>query len=218
MIAKILSTFAVAWLLGVPAATTVHAADTPREPKAPYKVEGFYLEGCACDLPCPCELTGLKHGCQGVGGVRLRGDSSYDGVSLAGCKIAYAGMPGKWVRLYIDAKSDAQAAAARGLAKAAFKSWGDIESVRDVKIEMGHKDGKYHLKVDGGTVIDLSSEPVLGGDGKNPLSYSNTRNLFSRTFRQARTLNCTFKDGNREFKLKDSNSYFNESMRNEGKL
>jgi hypothetical protein len=218
MTTKIISVFVFTLLLGALVATKAVAADTPKEQTLPFKVEGMYLEGCACDMPCPCELTGLKSGCEGVGAVRLRGDSSYNGVSLSGCKIAFALVPTKWVRLYIDAKSEAQAAAAREFVKAAFKKIGTIEEVRNAKVELGQKEGKYYLKVDGGKVMDLLSEPVLGGDGKTALSYSNTKNLFTRTFRQGRTLNCTFKDGDRAFKLKDSNSYFNERMNNEGKL
>jgi hypothetical protein len=179
------------------------AADQPAASAKPFKVEGLYLEGCGCDC---------------VGAVRLRGESSYNGVSLAGCKIAYATVPTKWVRLYIEAKGEAQLAAATEFAKAAFAKFGTIESARAAKIEMGQRDGKYFLRVDGGKVINLSSEPVLGGDGKTALSYSNTKNLFTRTFRQAKTIQCTFKDGNREFHHKETNSYFNEYMKNEGNL
>jgi hypothetical protein len=213
-----LAVLAVILAVSCSAALSALAADEPAAATKPFKVEGLYLEACGCDLPCPCELIGLKHGCEGVGAVRLRGDSSYNGVSLAGCRIAYATVPTKWVRLYIDAKGEAQLAAAMEFAKAAFAKFGAIEEARAAKVEMGQKDGKYYLRVDGGKVINMTSEPVLGGDGKTALSYNNTKNFFTRTFRQARTINCTFKDGNRQFQHKDTNSYFNETMKNEGKL
>src|SRR5205807_6337661 len=39
--------------------------------KLPFSVSGTFVEGCSCSGPCPCELTGVAHGCNGVGGVAV---------------------------------------------------------------------------------------------------------------------------------------------------
>src|SRR5690349_19446190 len=80
--------------------------------KKPYQAAGTFVEGCSCSAPCPCELVGLKMGCEGVGFLALTG-GKYDNIDLTGAKIAYAAAPGTWVRLYVDAKDAKQKAAAK---------------------------------------------------------------------------------------------------------
>src|SRR4051794_6944000 len=77
------------------------------EAKSPFTVAGTYVEGCSCSAPCPCQLTGVAHGCNGVGAITLT-SGSYRGVALNGVKIAYATVPGEWVRLYVDVRDPQQ--------------------------------------------------------------------------------------------------------------
>ena len=35
--------------------------------KSAYSAAGTFVEGCSCNAPCPCQLTGVAHGCTGVG-------------------------------------------------------------------------------------------------------------------------------------------------------
>jgi hypothetical protein len=43
--------------------------------KQSYNVSGTFVEGCSCSAPCPCELTGIAHGCDGVGALMLNSGS-----------------------------------------------------------------------------------------------------------------------------------------------
>jgi len=183
-----------------------------------WKMQGVFVEGCSCNAPCACELTGdVEMGCQGVGALELNG-GSYMGADLKGAKIAYAGVPGQWVRTYVDAKSDKQREAAMEFAKGYFKDWGTMEASKAAKIDIMGKDGKYTVKVDDGKIFALETEPVLGGDGKTPVTHTNTKSKLSPIFKQAKTMSCTFQDGERKFELKSSNSYFNDKVKSEGML
>jgi hypothetical protein len=180
-----------------------------------FEVEGQFVEGCSCNAPCPCELTGLAHGCQGVGAIELTG-GTYEGVDLSGVKIAYATVLGQWVRLYVDSKEASQRHAARAFGRAAFKMFGKVEAIKDARIALKGSEGSYTLSVDGGKIMTLTTKPVLGGDKKTPLVYSNINNPLSSTVMQAKTVSGRFKDGPRSFTLKDSNSYFNPDVKSSG--
>ena len=183
-----------------------------------WSAKGTFVEGCSCNAPCSCELTGdLEAGCQGVGAVELSG-GKYMGTDLTGAKIAYAGLPGQWVRIYVDAKNDKQRDAAMEFAKGYYKSWGTVEDSKAAKIDIMGKGGKYTVKVDDGKIFALETEPILGGDGKTPLTHTNTKSKLSPIFKQAKTLTCTFQDGERKFELKSSNSFFNDKLNSQGTL
>ena len=80
--------------------------------KQPYKVSGVYTETCACSVPCKCELTGdVPSSCVGVGAFKITA-GDIGGADLSGVSIAYAGKPGEWVRIYIDAPDHMHRAAA----------------------------------------------------------------------------------------------------------
>ncbi len=188
------------------------------EEKHEYRVAGVFVEGCSCNISCPCDMPGgVKHGCQGVGAITLK-SGSYQGVDLAGGKIVYATSPGSWVRLYIDAPGPRQQEAATAYAKATFSAFGKIEAVKTAKIDLSGKDGRYTLTVDGGTIVQLSTEPVVGADQKTPVTHTNTLIPFSPTIMQGRTLKGSFHDGERSFTLEGSNSYFNDRMQSSGKI
>ncbi|MCF6156301.1 MAG: DUF1326 domain-containing protein [Candidatus Brocadia sp.] len=180
-----------------------------------YSVKGVFVEGCNCNIPCACELFGLETGCHTVAVLSLS-DSSYDGVDLSGAKIAYATKPGDWVIIYIDAKDDQQKQAAIRFTKGIFGNYGKVEKADSAKIEFSGKDGNYTVKVDDGKIMQLTTEPVLGGDNKTPVMHTNTKSKLTPVFMQGRVISGSFNDGERKFELKGSNSYFNANMHCEG--
>jgi hypothetical protein len=197
----------VIFLLSV---TNVHAG-------VKYSVKGVFVEGCSCNIPCACELFGLETGCHTVAALSLS-DSNYDGVDLSDAKIAYATKPGDWVIIYVDAKDDKQKQAAIKFAQGACGHYGKIEKANSAKIEFSGKDGNYTVKVDGGKILQLTTEPILGGDNKTPVTHTNTKSKLTPVFMQGRVVSGNFSDGERKFELKGSNSYFNTSMQCEGSL
>jgi hypothetical protein len=53
-----------------------------------YRVVGTFVDGCACNVPCPCTFAGsLKEGCNNIGIVALT-SGTFKGVELAGAKTA----------------------------------------------------------------------------------------------------------------------------------
>ncbi len=202
--------FSVTAVLG---ATSVLA-----EEKLEYRVVGITMEGCSCNIPCPCAMKegGFRHGCQGVGAMMLT-SGTYKGVDLAGAKIVFAAVPGNWVRLYVDAK-DPQRGAATAFAKAAYSGFGKIEAVKNASIDLAGQSGRYTLTVDGGKIMRLTTEPVLGGDKRTPIAHTNTYIPWSPTVMQGRTVKGSFHDGDRSFTLEGGNSYFNDRMDGRGKI
>lgn len=202
--------FSVTAVLG---ATSVLA-----EEKLEYRVVGTTMEGCSCNIPCPCAMKegGFRHGCQGVGAMMLT-SGTYKGADLTGAKIAFAAVPGNWVRLYIDAK-EPQREAATAFAKAAFSGFGKIEAAEKASIDLAGQGGRYTLTVDRGKIMRLTTEPVLGGDKSTPITHTNTYIPWSPTLMQGRTVKGTFRDGDRSFSLEGGNSYFNDRMDSSGKI
>ncbi|HUJ10238.1 MAG TPA: DUF1326 domain-containing protein [Verrucomicrobiae bacterium] len=186
------------------------------EPGA-FDVKGMYVEGCSCSRPCTCELTGVEPMCQGVNAFALT-SGRYQGVDLSGVKVAFATAPAKWVRLYVDVKDPKQRDAAVAFAKAYTSSFGKVEKVQDAKVQIDGKGGKYELKVDDGKIMSLVTEPVLGGDNKTPLVYSNIHDALHPTVKQGKTVTGAYHDGTHKFELKDSNAFFNEDFSNKGKM
>ncbi|MBI4558798.1 MAG: DUF1326 domain-containing protein [Candidatus Hydrogenedentes bacterium] len=204
-------------LIPLIAAAALIAAALPAQAaeKKSFRVAGTFVEGCSCTAPCPCELVGLEHGCQGVGGFAFT-SGSYDGVKLAGLKLAHAGAPGDWIRLYIDARNPRQRKAGEEFARAAFSAFGKIDAVRDARISISNQANKYTLTVDDGKILRLTTEPILGGDNRTPLVYSNIHNPLHPSVMQGKTVSCTYQDGDRSFKLEGSNAYFQDRLRSRG--
>jgi len=143
---------------------------------------------------------------------------SYMGVDLAGAKIAYAAGVADWVRLYVDVRNPRQREAAQAFAKAVYGAFGKIEAVKDAQIEISGKDGRYTVSVDGGKIMQLTTEPMLGGDKTTPIGISNIHDPLHPNVLQAKTITGSFHDDNRSFTLKDSNSYFTDRMQSSGKI
>ncbi len=197
-----------AFVFGTP--MTLRAAE-----KIQYQAVGTFVEGCNCGIPCSCPMTGPMHGCQGVGAM-LFTSGAYKGTDLAGAKLAYATSPGAWIRFYLQTKNAKQQEAVTELAKAIYKDFGKVESVKTASIDLTGKNGKYMLSVDGGKIMQLDTEPVLGADNKTPITHTNVREPLSGTVMQAKTVKGTFRDGDRSFTLGNSNAYFNPGARSSG--
>src|SRR5690349_15558469 len=57
--------------------------------KAPYRVEGVYVEACTCKSSCAADLTGENPMCNAMGAARIDA-GAYDGKDIAGTRLAFA--------------------------------------------------------------------------------------------------------------------------------
>lgn len=185
--------------------------------KAAIKFKGMYVEGCSCSAPCPCELVGVRMGCEGVGAFQFdRG--TFAGKDLSGVKMAYAVVPGEWVKCYVDAPTAAKRAAGIAMAETAFKDWGTMLKSEAAKIAITGKAGKYTVTVNGGSVMKLTTEPAIGLDKKGPIQISNINSVLHPTVMQGKTVLCTFNDDGKSFEVKGTNAYFNPMLNVDGAL
>ena len=188
--------------------------------KQPFKVSGVYTETCACSVPCKCELTGdVPSSCVGVGAFKITA-GNFAGADLAGVSMAFAGKPGEWIRVYIDAPDHMHRAAAEKLARAAFAPWGTMEAIKDAKIDIAGTYGAYTVMVDGGKTMKYSQAPVLGGDGKTALAHTNVFDPLTPVFLQGKSTAATvYHDDTRAIELEAGrNAYFNDKMDTSGQL
>jgi len=200
------SSVTIGLLLGL---TFAGAGTGVGQEKAEYRAVGTFVEGCSCAVVCNCVFSGkFRHGCQGVGVVSLTA-GSYKGVDLTGAKVAYGGIAGDRIYLYIDA-SDAQREAATKVAKGLFGVVGKVVAVRNAKIDLSGKDGRHTVSINGGTTAQLNTEPVLGGDKEAPISHVNT--ILPWTLMQARSVSGSFHESDLSFTLNDSNAFFNDDV------
>ncbi len=205
-------------LLFVLAAGVLAPAGAQDGAKADFSVEGMFVDVCCCMPPCPCEVTEVAAGCQGVG-VHQIVSGTYAGDDLSGVKIAHAKVVGEWVNLYIDARDERQRAAAEKFGRAAWIGFGPIREVKAAKIEVTGADGKYTGTVDGGKIMKFATEPVLGGDGKTPIGITNIKNAVNPTVFQGRCVWAAYSDGDKKVTVdKGRNSHFNPKLKSSGKL
>jgi hypothetical protein len=203
------------------AAPPAHAAQPMAAAQADakdFQIAGHYAEACSCRPPCPCELTGPIMTCKGIGAYQFD-QGSYGGQDFSGTRLAYSLYIGEEVQLYIDAPDAHKRAALEAFARAALAPFGPIKGVHDAKVELSGKDGAYTIKVDGGRIMTCTTEPMLGGDHKTPVSHHNTHDLLNPIMYQAVCTSCTYADGAMKIELqKGSNSYFNAHMQASGKV
>lgn len=185
---------------------------------SPFHYMGMYVEGCSCGAPCPCELTGVAMGCEGVGFFQAKAGSNLGGKDFGGAKMAYATKPGDYVVIYVDAPTAAKRKAMEAFARKALGPFGKIEAVKTAKISIAGKAGNYKASVNGGKVMSFSSTVMKGGDNKGPMVYSNIHDPVHPTVMQAKTTVCTYTDGKHHFELKDSNAFFNPTIHSTGKF
>lgn len=182
-----------------------------------FSYTGIHIEGCSCPPPCPCELFDVAMNCQGVGGFDFK-TGTYDGKSISGSKLAYGVAPGAWVTIYLDAPTPAKRDALEALARSAFKAWGELKFVKDADISITRDKGIYTMKVDGGKVMTLVTQPVLGLDTNKPIVINNVRNPLYSTVMLGTTAKCQYNDGERSFDFKGTNAYFNGNVTAKGKI
>ena len=97
-------------------------------------------------------------------------------------KFAYATTPGDWVVCYVDAPTAAKRKAGAALATAAFGGWGKMGPVKTAPIAITGGKGKYTLKVDGGKIMTLTTQPYVGLDKSKPIVYSNINSVHSNMY------------------------------------
>src|SRR5262249_40177936 len=170
-------------------------------------LEYKFLEGCTCNMPCSCALTGkFAAMCQGAIAWVIK-SGVFEGKDLAGAKMVNVGHAGEWGYVYIDAPESLREATT-ALARIVFAPLGKIESVKIAAVGLSGENGRYRLTIDSGKTLDMTTEPVLGGDKKTPIVHSNT---VIGTLMQGRTIKGSFQDGERTFTWADGNSFFNEN-------
>ena len=190
----------------------------PAAAKADFSVEGMFVDCCSCRPPCPCEVTEVMKGCRGVGAHQFS-SGKYAGDDLVGVKIAHAKVVGEWVNLYIDARDEKQRAVAEKFGRAMFAGFGPIKEVKAAKVEVSGADGKYTVTVDGGKIMRFETEPVLGGDGKTPVGYTNIKNAVNPNVYQGTCVFAAYCDGDKKVTVeKGRNSHFNPRLKSSGKI
>lgn len=204
-------------LLPLLAAASTAAGGVAQDAPKAFSYTGVHVEGCSCPPPCPCELFEVAMSCQGVGGFDFK-TGTYDGKSISGSKLAYGVAPGSWVTIYLDAPTPAKRDALEALARSAFKAWGELKFVKDADISITRDKGIYTMTVDGGKVMTLITQPVLGLDTNMPIVISNVRNPLYSTVMLGTTAKCQYNDGERSFDFKGTNAYFNGSVTAKGKI
>ncbi len=193
--------------------TTIEA----RADQRPFDLQGIYLEGCSCNLVCACDLEGaMVEGCQ-VMGMMIISSGTYADFNLSGVKMAFA-IGDKWVRIYVQSKDPAQAKVAGAMGRALFSTYGTVEAIHNAEIELSGSNGNYTLKVDGGKVINLKIQPVLGADMKTAVIYTNYPDPLFHTIMQAKVVSGIYNDGKHNFTLKGTNSFFNQDWATSGKI
>ncbi len=200
---------------GILCSLTLAAGGLGAGTKSEFRTEGLFVEGCTCHIPCACDMGHDMSGCQLIGALTLS-SGAYKGADLSGARIAYAGVLGKWIRVYVQAKDAKQEPGLMEFAQAAFADFGKVESVTKSTIEVNGTAGHYDLKVAGGKVAELSTEPVMGLDQKTPMSYHNVLNPMSPTVLQGKVVKGSYHDGDRTFTLQGTNVYFNPDARGSG--
>lgn len=219
-IASIGAAALLAGAVGLVAATGPAPASesAPAKDAKDFAVEGSYVEACSCGAPCPCELVGPNMMCEGVGAYSFD-KGTYGGEDFSGVRMAYSLKIGKEVHIYLDAPDAAKRAAAEKFSRAALAGFGPCKGVHDAKIEFTGKDGAYTVKLGGGKLMTLVTEPVLGGDKKTPVVHMNTQDAVNPVMYQGSCVSCAFADGDVKITLdKGRNSYFNQHMKTTGKI
>jgi hypothetical protein len=187
------------------------AAATAFAEEKSFKLEGTFVEGCSCKGVCMGAIDGKDPGCEALAVVDLTG-GSYQGVDLSGVKVVVVWPKDKRTRVFIEAPNPRQHEAAAAFGKAYAGEFGKVDAVKDAHIELTGKDGKFTAKVDGGKIMEVTTEPALGGDKKTPVVYENVYDPFNTKFYHARIVSATYHDGDSAFTLKDSNSFFNPRL------
>jgi len=182
-----------------------------------FDLHGIYLEGCSCKLVCTCDLKGaMVPGCQ-VMGAMIIASGTYGDSDISGVRIAFA-IGDKWVRIYVHSKDPAKSEVAGQMARSFYSSYGRVETIPKAEINLSGSNGNYVLKVDGGKVMNLRTQPVLGADRKTAVTYTNYPDPLFQTIMQGKVISGSYSDGEHHFKLEGTNSFFNQDWAVSGKM
>lgn len=183
----------------------------------PFNLQGIYLEGCSCSLVCACALTGeMAEGCQ-VMGALIISSGNYGDIDLSDTKLAFA-FGGGWVRIFVQSKDSSKAEAVNALGRKLFRSYGKVESTQNTGIDLSGSDGNYTLKVEGGKIMTLTTQPVLGADKRTAVVYTNYPDPLFHTIMQGRVVAGTYNDGQHRVTLEGTNSFFNQKWSASGEI
>lgn len=175
------------------------------------------MEGCACPVACSCDLNGaMAKGCSVIGAM-LISKGAYGSGDLSGCDVSYIAKDG-WVKLYYSAPNKSQVGALNDWANAYFSGFGTVKSFEPAKIAVMGVNGSYTLSVNDGATAEVSVAPILGGDGKKPIVYSNYADPMIPVIMQGKTISGAYKGSDGAFELKDSNAFFNPNWKTSGKI
>ncbi len=83
--------------------------------------------------------------------------------------------------------------------KGVHGTFGKMEAVTISKIDSHDKDGKYTVKVNDRRIMQLTTEPISGGDNKTPIMHSNTSNKLNSVCMKGKTISASYSDNGREF-------------------
>jgi hypothetical protein len=195
-------------------------SDSKATAKHEFKIdEGIYAETCTCRPPCPCELTGAEMSCQGVTAEQVT-KGTYDGKDISGTRYAAAlDLSNKFVRIYVDQKDPKKHDAAVAFAKAALAGFGTPDMVKDADIDLKERENSFTVTVDGGKTMSFKTKPMLGGDGKTPVTHTNTMDPVNKVMMQGQCVECTYKDGDKSITVKEGrNAYFNTHVQCSGSV
>ena len=182
----------------------------------PFHFQGTYAEGCACPVACSCDLNGaMAKGCNVIG-VMMISKGKYGAGDLSGCNVSYIASNG-WVKLYYQVAKKSQVGTLKDWTNAYFSGFGKVQSFEPGKIAFKNAGGSYTLSVNDGKTANVQIKPMLGGDGKKPIVYSNYPDPMIPVIMQGKTVSGAYK-GTDGFALKDSNAFFNPHWKTSGKI
>ena len=190
-----------------------------------FSVEGDYFEVCNCDVSCNCVWLGPATGdsCDVLLAWHItRGDK--DGVDLSGLNAVMAVhtpkqmTDGGWkVALYLDDRASAEQSEALG---AVFSGGagghlanlgpliGEVAGVEPAAITFEKSDGSLHAEVRG--KLSMSSEQVVGMDGREPAVLSNVPfGAVTQPVRQGRASEVRY-DGHWSVSFSGTNSFITD--------
>jgi hypothetical protein len=179
-----------------------------QETAKPYQLTGHWIEGCACSIPCGCVINGkAASGCEGVAVLSVR-TGHYGSVNLAGTKVAVGLQPGDWAIVYFDPTSTpAQQTALSAILEPQVKALGvKVEATRTAPITITGANGRFTVTIP--EVMTLQTEPVTGLNKARPIEYHNLPDPFLRDCYQARSVSGSYKDGDHQFTLQDTNAFW----------
>lgn len=187
--------------------------DAPQDKGRELVFQGTFMEGCSCANSCAFESTGAITGCQALGVYSAR-SGSFGGRDLAGLRFAFVAAPNDALYIYIDARNNRQRDAAEKLTRILFaQGFGTLKAIKDANITLEGKYGTYHFMINGGNVVDMTIEPLFGGDGKGLIELRNVFGDPYDTLFQARTVSARFVDGTVKLDLRGTSAFFLEDIK-----